>query len=66
MKCNKINAQTYNLLREDETTWHCISCSKDLFPFSSCTDTDFHTTIQGKKKNFVTIATKELVMNTRY
>ena len=52
MKCNKINAQTYNLLREDETTWYCISCSKDLFPFSSCTDTDFHTTIQGKKKKF--------------
>ena len=49
VKWNKINVQTYNLLKEVETTWYCISCSKDLFPFSSLTDNDFHTTIQGKK-----------------
>ena len=58
IKCNKINVQAYNLLKEDEATWYCISCSKDLFPFSSLTDNDLHTTIQGKKVNFVTIAKK--------
>ena len=25
IKCSKINVQTYNLLKEDETTWYCIS-----------------------------------------
>ena len=40
--------KTYNL-NKDETTWYCISYSKDLFPFSSLTDNDFHTTIQVKK-----------------
>ena len=27
-----------------------------LFPFSSLTNNDFHITIQGRKKSFVTIA----------
>ena len=27
MKCNKINIQTYNKLKEEETAWYCISCS---------------------------------------
>ena len=58
IKYNKINVQTYNLLKEDETTWYCISCSKDLLPFSSLTDSDFHTTIQDKKINFVAMAKK--------
>ena len=60
IKCDKINVYTYNLLKEDETTWYCLSCSKDLFPFSSLTDNDFHTTIQGKKITFVTIAKKRI------
>ena len=59
VKCNKINDQTYNLLKEDERTWYCISCSKDLVPFSSPTDNDFHTIIQGKKIKFVTIVKKK-------
>ena len=58
IKCNKINVQTYNLLKEDEITWYCISRSNDVFPFSSLTDNDFHTIIQGKKINLVTIAKK--------
>ena len=49
IKCNKTNTQTYRLLERDETTWYCISCSKDLFPFFSLNDNDFHTTIEGKK-----------------
>ena len=45
IKCNKMNVQTYKVLIEDETTWYCNSCYKDLFPFSNRTDNDFHTTI---------------------
>ena len=58
IKCNKINIQTYRLLERDETTWYCISCSKDLFPFSSLNDNDFHTTIQGKKIKFISVNKK--------
>ena len=58
IKCNKINVQTYNFLIEDETTWYCISCSKDLYPFSSLNDSKFHKTIQGKKTKFLTVAKK--------
>ena len=58
IKCNKINVQIYNVLKEDKATWYSISCSKDLFPFSSVIDNSFHTTIQGKETNFVTIAMK--------
>ena len=58
IKCNKRNVQIYNLLKEDEATWYCISCSKYLFPFSSLTDNHFDTTIQSKAINFVTIAKK--------
>ena len=45
IKCNKINVQTYNLLKEDEIMWYCKSCSKDFFPFFGLTDNDFDTTV---------------------
>ena len=56
MKCNKINIQTYNMLKEDKTAWYCISCSKGNFPFSDLNE--FRTTTQGQKKKFLTIAKK--------
>ena len=34
IKCNKLNPQTYDLLRKDNTQWFYIECSKDKFPFS--------------------------------
>ena len=40
MKCNKINIQTYNMLKEDKTVWYCISCSKDVFIFSELNGND--------------------------
>ena len=58
IKCNKVNVQTHNLLIEDETTWYCISCSKETYPFSSLNDSEFHKTIQGKKIKFLTVAKK--------
>ena len=53
MKCNKINIQTYNMLKKDETACYCISCSKDIFPFSDLNDNEFHTTTHFNKKNFL-------------
>ena len=58
IKCNKTNTQTYRLLERDGTTWYCISCSKDLFPFFSLNDNDFHTTIQGQKIKFISVNKK--------
>ena len=36
-KCNKLNDIDYNLLKSD-TTWFCIICVNDLFPFSTVSD----------------------------
>ena len=60
MKCNKTNIQTYNMLKEDETTWYCTSCSKDVFPFSDLNDNEFRKTTQDKKIKFLTIAKKRI------
>ena len=46
------------MLKEDETAWYCISSSKDIFPFSDLNDNQFHTTTQGKKTKFLTLAKK--------
>ena len=35
IKCNKINTQTYNILKKEKASWSCIGfleCSKDVFP----------------------------------
>ena len=49
IKCNKINTQTYNILKKEKASWSCIECSKDVFPFSKLNETDFSTTIASKK-----------------
>ena len=56
IKCNKIIKQTYNILANDETSWYCIDCSKDILPFSELNQEDFHSTIQGKKIKFHTFS----------
>ena len=66
MKCNKINIQTYNMLKDDKTVWYCIFCSKGVLLFSELNDNEFHTTTQGKKIKFLTIAKKEVVINIGY
>ena len=58
MKCNKINTQTYNILKKDEASWSCIECSKNVFPFSKLNETNFLTTIAGKKLKFITTRKK--------
>ena len=52
IKCNKINSQTYELLKKDNTQWFCNECYKDRFPFSKLNNNEFHHTILGKKLNF--------------
>ena len=60
MKCNGINIQAYNMLKEDETAGYCISSSKDIFPFSDLYDNEFHTTTQSKKIKFLTVPKKSI------
>ena len=58
IKCNKINTQTYNILKKEKASWSCIECSKDVFPFSKLNESDFSTTIAGKKLKFITTRKK--------
>ena len=53
IKYNKINTQTYNILKKEKTSWSCIECSKDVFSFSKLNATDFSATISGKKLKFI-------------
>ena len=39
-------------------SWSCIECSKDVFPFSKLNETNFLTTIAGKKLKFITTRKK--------
>ena len=32
-KCNLIDKKTYELLKQDESPWSCIKCTKNIFPF---------------------------------
>ena len=63
IKCKKINSQTYDLLRKDNTQWFCIECSKDQIPFSKLNNNEFHHTILGKKIKL--LATTERNLGTK-
>ena len=52
IKCNKINLQTYELIKKDNTQCFCNECYKDRFRFSKLNNNEFHHTILGKKLNF--------------
>ena len=39
-ECNRINKQTYEMLKKDSSQWFCIVCMKELFPFSNLNDKD--------------------------
>ena len=58
IKCNKINTQTYNILKKEKASWRYIEYSKDDFPFSKLNEIDFSTTIAGKKIKFTTTRKK--------
>ena len=45
---NRINTQTYNILKKENASWRCIECLKGVFPFSKLDNTNFLITITGK------------------
>ena len=58
IKCNKINTQTYNILKKENAFWSYIECSKGVFPFSKLDNTNFLTTITGKNLKFMALRKK--------
>ena len=52
-KCNKINKQTYEYLKQDKSMWYCIACTREPFPFSKLNDENLILTLKGKKIKFV-------------
>ena len=57
-KCNMINKQTYEYLKQDKSMWYCIVCAKELFPSSKLNDENLILTLKGKKIKFVNVAQK--------
>ena len=57
-KCKKINKQTYEYLKQDQSTWYCILCTKEPFPFSKLKDEYLILTLKGKKIKFVNVGSK--------
>ena len=47
-KCNKLSDFDYNLLKTN-STWFCIICVDDLFPFSSITDQELNLIYSSNK-----------------
>ena len=56
IKCNKINKQTYNYLKSDSSHWFCISCTKEILPFSAIEDREFAHATLGKKIKFTHVS----------
>ena len=49
IKCNKLSADQYEALTQDESqTWCCISCIKECIPYDKCNDEMMQLIIQGK------------------
>ena len=47
-----------SILKKEKASWSCIECSKDVFPFSKLSETNFSTAIAGKKLKFITTRKK--------
>ena len=58
-KCNKLNEIDYNRLQTSSTTWYCIICLSEIFPFTALTDNELslHLSIH-KNVNFDDLAPK--------
>ena len=65
-KCNKINKQTYEYLKQDKSMWYCIVCTKELFPFSKLNDENLILTLIGKKIKFVNLAQMRILEKTQF
>ena len=40
-KCNNLDDNTYNLLRQDDNPWFCFACNKSIMPFSSVSENNY-------------------------
>ena len=60
IECNRINKQTYEMLKKDNSQWFCIVCMKELFPFSDLNDNDLIATTLGKQIKFTSISKKRI------
>ena len=65
-KCNKINKQTYEYLKQDKSTWYCIVCTKEIFPFSKPNEEILILTLKGKTIKFVNVAQKRILEKTQF
>ena len=60
IKCNKINKQTYELLKKDKTTWYCIDCTKNILPFSNVDNKELLYITKGKIIKFTGVSEKRI------
>ena len=65
-KCNKINKQTFEYLKQDKSTWYCIVCTKELIPFSKLNGENLILTQKDKKIKFVNVAQKQILEKTQF
>ena len=47
IKCNNLETRTYQSLINDNNSWYCIKCLKNIIPLSSLSDNEFHLTLNG-------------------
>ena len=66
IECNRINKQTYEMLKKDNSQWFCIVCMKELLPFSDLNDKEFIATTLGKQIKFTSIAKKRKSDKTKF
>ena len=53
IKCNRINTQTYNILKKENASWSCIECSKSIFLFENWIAPTFLQQLQAKISNLL-------------
>ena len=53
--------KTYEYLKQDKSTWYCIVCTKEFFPFSKLNDENLKLTLKGAKIKFVNVAQKRIL-----
>ena len=62
--CNKINTQSYNLLKRETATWSCIDCCTDFFPYLNLTGIELLSTMPDKKIKFSATVQKCQIQET--
>ena len=53
IKCNLIDKKTFKLLKQDETPWLCIKCTKNIFPFIQADPVNNHNHLTTKQQEII-------------